>query len=156
MKNIVFFLPLLFFVGCGGSDLTRVTGTVTLDGKPAVDATVMFVSDSGGPVCHGSTDISGNYTLGCQERVGVPPGAYSVKIKSRAKPVDTTNPMAGLTEGSPEYMEAYKKQMAGGGNRQSYKEKFIGAIPEKYDSGATLKATIGKSSQTVDFKLESK
>ena len=136
--------------------MTRVTGTVTLDGAPAVDAVVTFVADSGGLACAGSTDISGKYTMACQEGVGVPPGAYSVRIKSREKPTNNANPMAGFTPGTPEYTEAYKKQMSGGGNRQDYKEKYIGAIPDKYNSGATLKATVGKSSETIDFKLESK
>ena len=79
-----------------------------------------------------------------------------MKIKSREKPVDTSNPMAGLAEGTPEYIEAYKKQMAGGANRAAYKEKPKGTIPEKYSTGGTLKATVGKSSETIDFKLESK
>ena len=64
--------------------------------------------------------------------------------------------MEGLAPGSPEYIEAYKKQMSGGGNREDYKAKNKGTIPEKYDSGKLLKASIGKTAQTVDFKLVSK
>lgn len=156
MKNLLSLLPILLLVGCGGSNLTRVSGTVTLDGAPAVDAVVTFVSDSGGLVSTGSTDLTGKYTLACQEGVGASPGAYSVKIKSREKPVNASNPMAGLSEGTPEYIEAYKKQMAGGANRAGYQEKTKGAIPEKYSSGGALKATVGKSAETIDFKLESK
>ena len=155
MKNLILLLTLALFAGCGGTNLTQVTGTVTIDGAPAVDAVVTFVSDSGGLTAAGSTDGSGKYTLACTEGAGTPPGSYSVKIKSREKPKDS-NPMAGISPGSPEYAAAYQKMMAGGGNRTEYKTKPKGFIPEKYDSGSLLKATVGKGSHVADFKLESK
>ncbi len=137
--------------------LTPVTGTVTLDGAPVANAVVTFVSDSGGMACSGSTDTSGKYLLGCQYGAGAPAGAYSVQIKSRevAKAAGT-NPMSGLSPGTPEYNAAYQKMMSSGPNQTAYKEKTKGEIPEKYNSGAELKAVVGPSSETIDFKLESK
>ena len=46
--------------------------------------------------------------------------------------------------------------MAGGANRAAYQEKPKGAIPEKYSAAGALKATVGKTAETIDFKLESK
>ena len=156
MKPYNFLLLLAMFVGCGeGIPLTSVTGVVTLDGNPAADVVVTFAPDSGDVACVGSTDISGKYTLACQHGTGAPAGSYSVKIKSREKAKEGSNPMAGLAPGTPEYMEAYKKQMAGG-NRAEYKAKPKGEIPEKYNTGVALKATVGKSSETINFDLKSK
>jgi hypothetical protein len=156
MKPYNFLLLLAMFVGCGGGvPLTSVTGVVTLDGNPVADAVVTFAPDSGDVACVGSTDTSGKYTLACQHGTGAPAGSYSVKIKSREKAKEGSNPMAGLSPGTPEYIEAYKKQMSGG-NRADYKTKSKGEIPEKYNSGAELKATVGKSSETINFDLKSK
>ncbi len=158
MRQVILLSAIMLSVaGCGGSNLTPVTGTVTLDGKPVANAVVTFVPDGAGVTCAGSTDSNGKYTLGCQHGAGAPAGAYSVKIKNREVAKEAgRNPMEGLSPGSPEYIEAYKKQMAAGPNQAAYKAKNSGAIPAKYDSGAELKATIGKSAQVVDFALESK
>ena len=157
MKYLMIALMGACLVGCGSSDLTSVTGTVTLDGAPVANAVITFESDSGGVACSGSSDSSGKYIIGCQFGEGAPPGDYSVKIKSReVSQSGSNNPMAGLTPGTPEYIEAYQKMMAAGPNRSAYKEKIKGEIPEKYNSGKELKATVGKSAQTIDFKLDSK
>jgi hypothetical protein len=143
------------FVGCGGGvQQTPVTGTVTLNGKEVADAVVTFVPDAGGTIAVGSTDSSGKYQLGTTDGPGAIPGAYSVKIKSREKPVNNSNPMDGLTPGSPEYIEAYKKQMSQGRNTADYAVKPKGEIPAKYESGSELKAMVGKTPETINFELK--
>ncbi len=116
MRFLCLALLATMLVGCSGSDrpLSRVTGKVTLDGKPIADAVVTFVSTSGGVACSGSTDSKGEYIIGCQFGAGAPPGVYKVQIKSREVATKSSNPMEGLTPGSPEYQEAYKKMMASG------------------------------------------
>ena len=157
MKYLMAALMAACLAGCGSSDLTPVTGTVTLDGAPVENAVITFESESGGVACSGSSDSSGKYIIGCQFGAGAPPGDYSVKIKSReASKAGSNNPMAGLTPGTPEYNEAYQKMMSSGPNRAAYKEKVKGEIPEKYNSGKELKATVGKSAQTIDFQLDTK
>ncbi|MEM7558237.1 MAG: carboxypeptidase-like regulatory domain-containing protein [Planctomycetota bacterium] len=56
----------LFFTGCdaGNPNLAQVTGKVTLDGKPLVEAELVFTpSDQTGGSSMASTDEEGNYTL---------------------------------------------------------------------------------------------
>lgn len=52
--------------GCG-SNVVPVSGTVTLNNKPLVNATVIFQPDTGqtnpGPGSHGKTDAKGQFTL---------------------------------------------------------------------------------------------
>lgn len=65
-RKIVF--PLLLSVllagcGSGGPELTPVSGTVTLDGKPLAEAGVLFTPQEGGRPASGSTDAEGRFTL---------------------------------------------------------------------------------------------
>jgi hypothetical protein len=66
----LFVLPLLLAVGCGGPHkVARVSGRVTLDGKPLANAAVVFQPIAGkgkvdpGPGSGGFTDAEGRYTL---------------------------------------------------------------------------------------------
>jgi hypothetical protein len=49
-------------VGCGYSNVAPVYGSITLDGKPVVGASVTFQPSTGRP-SYGGTDSSGNYKL---------------------------------------------------------------------------------------------
>ena len=73
---------LLTAMGCGGSKLPVVSGTVTLGGKPLVAAAVMFMpEDETQSLAQGTTDASGKYTLEQEAgEEGVQPGNYSVRI----------------------------------------------------------------------------
>ncbi len=57
----------LTLLGCGGRDysLVDVSGTVTMDGNPLADASVIFtpVGDGVGPASASTTDASGQYVL---------------------------------------------------------------------------------------------
>jgi hypothetical protein len=141
---------------CGGPALTKVTGTVKYKDKPVSNATVIFVPDAGGVQGAATTDGNGKYTMGCNLGVGVPPGAYSVKIKSQVKPLQEGSPTSGMTPGSAEYAQAYQNAMRSSHGKNAYKTtKDPDAIPEKYDSGAELKAAVENSgSQEINFELK--
>ena len=64
------FLELMLVVavvgGCSGGDrptLGRVTGTVTLDGRPLADAAVVFSPIGGGRQSTGTTDSAGHFEM---------------------------------------------------------------------------------------------
>lgn len=149
-------LPILFLTACGGPELTKVAGTVKYNDKPVSNATVVFTPDAGGPVGAATTDKDGKYGLGSSLGAGIPPGAYSVKIKSQVKPIGDANPMDGLTPGSPEYEKAYMEVSQSSRQANAYRtQKDPDAIPAKYDSGSELKALIDASgTQVVDFDLD--
>ena len=149
-------LALLLFASCGGERLTKVSGTVKYKGKAASNVTVIFTPVGGGITGAATTNDSGLYSLSSQLGAGVRAGAYEVSIKSQAKPVGETNPMAGLEPGSPEYAEAYRNAASSSRDKKTYKLAVDpNAIPEKYNTGGELKATVdATSSQTIDFTLE--
>lgn len=157
------FLPVLAIVllaSCGGPKLTKVSGIVTFKGKPLENVTVQFAPDGEGVVGAATTDSNGKYDIGCSLGWGVPPGSYTVKIKPQvtAAAGTSSNPMEGLAPGSPEYAEAYKKMMSGGGGRPNDQYKPAkpdeNSIPQDYQNGK-LKAMVQDiGTQTLDLKLE--
>jgi len=156
LLRLIACLPILFLTACGGPQLTKVTGTVKYKDKPVSNATIVFTPDAGGVVGAATTDSSGNYAIGCSLGAGIPAGAYSVKIKSQAKPVVDTDPMAGLTSGTPEYERAYMEVAQSSREAKAYRtQKDPDAIPAKYDSGSELKALVDlAATQVVDFDLK--
>jgi len=56
---------MLFVSGCGGGgpELGRVSGTVTIDGKPAANVKVSFTPVDGGRSSMATTDANGQYEL---------------------------------------------------------------------------------------------
>ncbi|MFH1300279.1 MAG: carboxypeptidase-like regulatory domain-containing protein [Planctomycetota bacterium] len=77
--------------GCsgGGADtpeLGRVSGTITLDGKPLSSATITFEPKSGAPSV-GMTDDSGHYELAYNpDTKGAVPGQHTVRISKFGEP----------------------------------------------------------------------
>ncbi len=73
-------------VGCGSGAPTvntvPVSGTVTLDGKPLGEAVVKFydVEGKNNPSA-GTTDASGNFSLGFATYKGATPGRYKVTVE---------------------------------------------------------------------------
>jgi len=77
-------LMLLGLTGCGGKGaiktpaLVPVEGTITMDGKPLAEVTVMFGTGS----AFGETDASGRYELKAQGgKKGCPVGDYKVVVE---------------------------------------------------------------------------
>lgn len=83
MKRLVALTPLLALpLGCGtSSDPGRVpvAGTVTLDGRPLSDGSLVLVPLDAGPVV-GATIVGGTFTISRSD--GPMPGAYRVEVLS--------------------------------------------------------------------------
>jgi hypothetical protein len=76
--------------GCGRGG-ARVSGTVTLDGRPLDTGSVQFHPAAAGPVAYGSIDAQGRFTL----RVGaaaspVAPGRYTATVVAVAATAPTS------------------------------------------------------------------
>jgi hypothetical protein len=82
-KMTLFCVALAFtFTGCGYRRPTQVktTGTVTLDGEPVSQASLMFIPDSGRPAS-GSTNTDGEFELSSYGgNDGLPAGNYRVTV----------------------------------------------------------------------------
>jgi len=121
-------IVLVGLAGCGsGSGVAPVSGTVTLDGTPLVDALVSFYPEEG-RLSTGKTDSSGHYELVyTNDQMGAKVGKHTVKI--------TTAVVEGEGGGKPP------------------KEK----VPAKYntESQLTVDVTSGSNSNT-NFDLQSK
>lgn len=91
----------LALAGCGGGpsdlpDLGRVSGTVTIDGEPTPDVSVMFSPVDGGRASSGVTDSSGHYDLYYNANTeGALIGQHNVHISSHVDfdPNDPEAPM---------------------------------------------------------------
>jgi hypothetical protein len=116
------------FAGCGGPqhpDVGRVSGLVTLDGKPLPDATIMF-QPTEGRASIATTDSAGKYSLLYLDGVpGAKLGAHKVIIRTEIPGEDGQPPIA--------------------------KEK----LPKKYHEQTELTAEVKRGSNTFDFPLTS-
>ncbi len=129
--NVLGFSLLMPVAGCGGDslELVQVTGLVTFDGAPLVDAEIVFQPEDGRP-SFSRTDENGRYELQYTDsKSGAVTGVHTVRISSYIeKDMDSENPM-----------------------RQEGREEFL---PESYHSKSTLMATLtpGKDA-IIDFPL---
>jgi len=81
---------LLVLAGCGGSDIKKVSGTLTYKGQPVPDAYVTFTPDNGRP-SWGETDGQGRFTLHYDKtQDGAIAGKHKVSV--RPKPTASTEP----------------------------------------------------------------
>lgn len=124
------FLVLLTACGCSGGSThpptATVSGTVTLDGQPLENATLMFQPESGRPST-GVTDKEGRYTL--EYMAGVPGatlGMHFVIIRTLVAGEDGRPPV------SPE------------------------KLPKKYHDETGLRVEVKSGANTHDFDLSSK
>ncbi len=121
--------------GCGGSDRGDVSGTVTLDGTPIDNGTIVFVPEGGGGVdAHpkaGAKIIDGKYLF--EPGFGPYPGKYKVEVtwdKKTGKKVST---------GDADTRDETKQM-----------------LPAKFNTATTLTAEIASGKSTKDFQLLSK
>lgn len=111
-------------VGCGG-DRASVTGRVTLDGKPPVNATLYFQPERG-PLAQAAIDGDGAYELGVPGAGrGVAPGQYRVYLAATASE-DEELAKSQLTEAD-----------YNAGKRPAVQKTQLPAGFEKYYSAAT-------------------
>ncbi len=124
----------LLTTGCTQADygdLGRVSGTVTLDGKPYPNAEVTFSPEAGGRPSKGITDESGHYELiYIRTTKGAELGTHAVRI--------TTIPKE---ESAP-----------GQAQNATYKEP----LPTRYNTRSDLMREVAPGDTTIDFDLQSK
>jgi hypothetical protein len=115
--------------GCGGvSDVGSVTGTVTLDGQPVPDATVIFQPEVEGPQSTGRTDATGKFELAYSTTgIGAKVGKHKVLITTGGKKPDSSGNLTEVPE----------------------------TIPEKYNAKSELTVEVTPGRNTHDFELTS-
>ena len=142
---------LLLAVGCASKG--TITGTVSYQGKPIPEGSVMFIPEGGGPVATGIIN-DGKYTA---EKV--PVGPAKVAITSLYNAGEKENAMAQMIQGGgkgggppPGTMPEEARQFFSGGGAPKKGLK----IPEKYSDlkNSPLTYTVTGGSQTKDFNLD--
>jgi len=150
------FVLAVFISGCsgsvkGGADLSKLvpmTGTVKLDGKPVVGATVTFVPKmSSGPgtgfAAAGITDDSGKYELAVDSgdgktKKGVIPGGYNIIVSKFTK-----------MDGSPVTFDPAKEGPMSVGAIESIPMQYSTVSPE------SLTTIVSTSGGTFDIDMQS-
>ncbi len=82
--SIVLVVLSFALAGCGrsGPQLSRVSGTVKLDGQPLPEATITFIPESGRP-SYGVSDGEGRYDLVYTDDLrGALPGSHLVRVST--------------------------------------------------------------------------
>lgn len=121
---------LLALAGCGGNDdLGRVSGTVTLDGKPLEQAIVKFIPEGeGGSTSYGRTDASGNYSMEfSRSQVGASLGMNRVEINTGTQMADENEKIINVPE----------------------------VVPARYNAQSELTFEVQPGKNTANFELES-
>lgn len=127
----------LLLAGCGsdGPETADVSGTVTLDGKPVVRASITFFSQGpDGSPSYGKTNDQGKYTLMfTHAKRGAMLGKHNVEIET---PKLSRSEVAELKAAGQE-VPAHV------------------ALPKKYREPGALTAEVKRGSNTIDFPLQS-
>ena len=121
--------------GCGrsGPEIARVSGTVTLDGKPLPEAFVFFRHADGGRISEAFTDNSGRYTLNySNDESGAMVGSNTVRIST--------------------FIEAVREDSGAIVKGTNKKE----LVPAKYNKQSELTVEVKSGKNTLDFDLKSK
>ncbi|MEX1041815.1 MAG: hypothetical protein WDZ51_14345 [Pirellulaceae bacterium] len=131
LSALISFFLLVPLVGCGNSSTPResVSGTVTLEGQPLVDGSILFSPQGDGPSAGGEI-VNGQYTLA--RELGPAPGKYRVEISSWR------------STGKSIYDAASERE----------EETLVSVIPPRYNSRSELQVEIepGKENR-FDFEL---
>lgn len=114
--------------GCAESDLGRVAGRVTLDGKPLAGALIEFHAKSGQSPSLGITDRNGRYYLTYNSTTpGALVGPHRVRITTASDEIDPN----GIRTAIPE------------------------RVPDRYNTQTTLFAEVEPGQNEIDFVLYS-
>jgi hypothetical protein len=120
---------ILPMIGCGPDNVGQVSGTVTLDGQPLEGAFVEFQPVAGNTPSRGITDAAGEYTLQYTRDIeGAELGEHTIRIST-------------FNGGDPD--------------AEPPKPRVPEKVPAEYNSRTTLKATVEKGSNEIDFDLKS-
>lgn len=125
------------FAGCGGDGENRaaVHGTVTLDGQPVENGSILFtpIEETKGQVAGGPIQ-GGRFQL--DEKVGAAVGWNRVEIRAQRKTGKMVQkPFAPVRETIPEQVEA---------------------VPARYNSESTLRFEVKPGDNLADFQVTSK
>lgn len=156
-------LLMMLSTGCGGSTpkLYPVSGTVTYEGKPLADASLLFIPQQGRPSV-GTTDASGKYTMTTSGQPGAPAGTYSVTVSKSSgqgsaggESVQLPSSDAQVSEEEvKKVQEQMQQQMMGMQQKQTRPKP---AIPQKYalpeGSGLTAIVTADPAKNVFNFEL---
>ncbi|GIW98513.1 MAG: hypothetical protein KatS3mg111_1846 [Pirellulaceae bacterium] len=174
MKRIVLLL-FSVVVGCGESipETAKVTGKVTLDGKPVEGAVVTFQPDGEGKPATGKTDANGQYTLmtAFQTKTveGVVPGTYKISVSKYSVPDGGMSPYG--QQSDPPAVDPNKKlteeeemallqqgYTAADAQPQNRNETLKNELPAKYANPATsgLSYTVVPGENSLDLDLTSR
>lgn len=133
VRTAVFLLAVAALVGCGEKPKTatrvRVTGKVTLDGKPLTTGTVSFEGDT-----------------------GEPPGAFTLLDGKYDGMAAVGKNKVRLTATQKISMKE-KMKMDGPGYDQMVEENLL---PPRYADGTIVKEVTAEGPNTFDFELKSK
>ncbi len=127
------YLVVVLLAGCGssGPEIASVKGTITLDGKPLPNATIVFIPPEGRPA-GAKTNAEGKYELNFSNgRKGTMPGLNKIRLTtlSEASQDENGNAIPGSKE----------------------------IIPMQYNQMSTLEFLVEPGKQNIaDFALESK
>jgi hypothetical protein len=88
-SHVSFLAVLILAVGCGGEQVTTLSGAVTYKGKPVTSGLINFRSSDGKATLGGPINSDGTYSF------ELPPGEYLVRIDAPGK-------MPPWEEGQPE------------------------------------------------------
>lgn len=154
MKSFVC-VCLLLLCGCGGPGLYPVSGTVTLDGKSIEGLMVGFSPAGEGISGAGRTDATGKYVITSAQGRGLPPGEYNISIQEITAAENSATEIKAVESSSNS--AAYEQQAMGSASEYKAAErKSKKVIPAKYNAQSTLKETVAKTENTIDFTLSSK
>ena len=140
LLSVIFMLWAI--TGCGPQrpETVRVSGTVTLDGKPSSGAAVMLMPKQGGRPAAGVTDESGEFSLTTFEQGdGALPGEHTVTV--------TLKKVTGIL--------ADRVGLSGGVAPGGIKVQWL--VPEKYSSSKTsgLAVEVKRSMEPLVLELKS-
>ncbi|MCA9163024.1 MAG: hypothetical protein R3C99_14810 [Pirellulaceae bacterium] len=149
-SGLVWTLIVVLLVGCGGGGRKKpktapVSGTVFLDGQPAADVEVSFISDTAEFSGYGKTNSEGKYEL----VQGAVPGLNKITFSKVKKGSFTIDPEAGMDEEQLRAMGISNPSEAVGGE----------TIPADYSDATKSKITYDVpdgGDEGVDFRLTSK
>lgn len=127
-------LAMLLAVGCG-RHAAKVSGSVTLGGRPLKSGVVSFTPAKGGSSAYGNIGSDGRYRLQTGAETGLDPGEYKVTVAANATPEEAA--AMGFKVGREGIMPLL--------------------TPQKYADVSTtpLSATVKSGSQEIDLVVES-
>ena len=142
--------------GCSGSgtevELEKVSGVVTMDGKPLADAVVVFTPEKGNPST-AQTDAAGKYELAHRgNAMGAIPGKHEVRITTGQPPTPAVDPDADADADVSQLETATGIGFEEAESEAAKKDP----IPAKYNTNTTLTADVKTGENTINFDLVSK